>query len=532
MLAKPEPAEYLDPDYDPSKLTISHLCSILSFHSIELPPTKQRKQFYLELWTESLLPRMSEIKQEMENIIPSNEGITLVLPKSKIPILSKSTANLEVEDSPIKKEQTKEFTPVKKEGTISDAKQLLSKAKSFDLAPNQAVHKEDEEEVFLYKEIKRKFETSELNNKKPKYDVEFIKSGRPDLQFKRPPTPSQRKSKLLGDVNNVRLSPTRSTIVSQMEAPKQERFLIKPEMPGLKPRLTEDISMMSVKDIVKTFDEVSDDTIGSDVENEVETIKRKLYPDIAEETFDFDKEKPDLDSEATEDGMVARVVSSIADDQSDWFVVGNILKLAVISVITMGFLYSFYSVHSDFVQNKPISLLNRLGRNRDKVVGYFTVFGKVLSTLADQGEMAIFKYSVLAYAEIMQFYRNLPYSDVITREIIQSCYQLREFSVLACETLYSAALHCWALFDSAAGKEIKEEIIRSVIQLKEFILFAKDSLTKVPAAILALLNQSPLFVKFAGECFTLGAILVQIPYQIIVTLGVGVVVGAIFAKAI
>ncbi|KAJ3261176.1 hypothetical protein HK103_006485 [Boothiomyces macroporosus] len=525
MTVKPEPAEYLDPDYDPSKLTISHLCSILSFHSIELPAAKQRKQFYLDLWTESLLPRMSAIKEEMENIVPSNEGITLVLPKSKIPI---PVSNSEQDESPMKKE-FKDSTPVKPKEPLP----VAVKPESFDLAPNQVVNKEDEDqEVFVYKEIKRKFETCELNTKKPKYDVEFIKTNRPDLQFKRPPTPSQRKSKLLGDVNNIRLSPTRSSVVSQVEAPKQERFLIKPELPGLKPRLVNDSPMKkSVKEMAKSFDDLSDGTIGSDVEQEVEIVKRNLYPEIVDETFDFDKEPKEADSEITEDGIVEKVVSSIADDQSEW-VFGTIIKLAMLSGLTLAFLYAFYSVHSDLVNSRPISLLDHFGRNRDKVVGYFSAFGRVTLQILNTVEEAIYKYSLLTYKYVVEYYKSLPYSDMITREVSRSFHQLGEFLQYVVEFVRTNTLYYWNVFYTLYGKAVEEETIRSFGQLKEFVLFSFHSLADFSATAQQQLNQSPVFAKFFEECRNLGASFAEIPPQIIGSLGVGVVVGVVVAKLI
>ncbi|KAJ3323333.1 hypothetical protein HDV06_001853 [Boothiomyces sp. JEL0866] len=531
MTVKPEPAVYLDPSYDPSKLTISHLCSILSFHSIELPPVKQRKQFYLDLWTESLLPRMSAIKEEMENIVPSNEGITLVLPKSKIPVPSKSLSNAEADESPLKKELMKESTPVK----VKESKPVVVNSESFDLAPNQVVNKDDEDqEVFVYKEIKRKFETCELNTKKPKYDVEFIKTNRPDLQFKRPPTPSQRKSKLLGDVNNIRLSPTRSNITSQVEAPKQERFLIKPELPGLKPRLMNESPMKkSVKEMAKSFDDYSDGTIGSDVEQEVEAVKRNLYPEIAEETFDFEKDlkEAELDSEATEDGFVDKVVSRLADDQSDWFV-GTILKLVAVSGLTLAFLYAFYSAHSDLVNNKPLSLLDNFGRNRGKVVGYFTTFGKITLTLIDNAESAIFKFARVSYKNGIEFYKNLPYSDVMTREVLLSIHQLREFAEYAVGYIYMNSVYYWNLFYTLYGKDLEDEAVRSFVQLMEFVKFSAQSLVGFSADLQAALNQSPVFTKFLEECRTLSAEFAKIPPYSVGYVGIGIAVGLVLSKLV
>ena len=77
-MSRPPPEEYLDPAFDPSKLTISTICSILSSHDIELPVSKHRKEFYVELFNAKLKPRQQEILQSILDIVPSDDGIIKV----------------------------------------------------------------------------------------------------------------------------------------------------------------------------------------------------------------------------------------------------------------------------------------------------------------------------------------------------------------------------------------------------------------------------------------------------------------------
>jgi hypothetical protein len=77
---------YFEEGFDPSKQTVSRLSSILSSHGIQLPVTRQKKQFYVDLFNNQLAPKAHIILKNMASVVPSNKGITFVSPKSKIPI--------------------------------------------------------------------------------------------------------------------------------------------------------------------------------------------------------------------------------------------------------------------------------------------------------------------------------------------------------------------------------------------------------------------------------------------------------------
>jgi hypothetical protein len=83
--------DYLQDDFDAKKITISQICSILSKHNIDLPVAKQRKDFYVDLFNTAIFEKRREIRNEIENVKPSSQGIEVVGPvtaSSKIPVMS------------------------------------------------------------------------------------------------------------------------------------------------------------------------------------------------------------------------------------------------------------------------------------------------------------------------------------------------------------------------------------------------------------------------------------------------------------
>ncbi len=84
----PPPQQYLHPDFDPHKLTINQLCSILSFHYVDLPGTKQKKDVYVNLFRMEIQPRAKDLLREIESVKASSKGIEIVSLKSKIPVIA------------------------------------------------------------------------------------------------------------------------------------------------------------------------------------------------------------------------------------------------------------------------------------------------------------------------------------------------------------------------------------------------------------------------------------------------------------
>ena len=69
--------EYLEPDFDPSTLTVSQLLGILGFHNIRYP-TPYTKGKLVQLFNDEIKTRAAKFKKERikkENSIPSDDGI-------------------------------------------------------------------------------------------------------------------------------------------------------------------------------------------------------------------------------------------------------------------------------------------------------------------------------------------------------------------------------------------------------------------------------------------------------------------------
>jgi len=69
--------EYLEPDFDPSTLTVSQLLGVLGFHNIRYP-TPYTKGKLVQLFNDKIKPRASKFKRERiknENSMASDDGI-------------------------------------------------------------------------------------------------------------------------------------------------------------------------------------------------------------------------------------------------------------------------------------------------------------------------------------------------------------------------------------------------------------------------------------------------------------------------
>ncbi len=69
--------EYLEPDFDPSTLTVSQLLGVLGFHNIRYP-TPYTKGKLVQLFNDEIKPRASKFKRERtknENSMASDDGI-------------------------------------------------------------------------------------------------------------------------------------------------------------------------------------------------------------------------------------------------------------------------------------------------------------------------------------------------------------------------------------------------------------------------------------------------------------------------
>ena len=64
--------EYLqDPEYNPEKLRVSELMSILSEHGITLPASRQKKDVYVGLFKEKIMSESKTLLKKMNSVVPS-----------------------------------------------------------------------------------------------------------------------------------------------------------------------------------------------------------------------------------------------------------------------------------------------------------------------------------------------------------------------------------------------------------------------------------------------------------------------------
>ena len=69
--------EYLEPDFDPSTLTVNQLLGVFGFHNIRYP-TPYTKPKLVQLFNDEIKPKIKQFKKERvkkENSIASDDGI-------------------------------------------------------------------------------------------------------------------------------------------------------------------------------------------------------------------------------------------------------------------------------------------------------------------------------------------------------------------------------------------------------------------------------------------------------------------------
>jgi hypothetical protein len=69
--------EYLDPDFDPSALTVNQLLGVFGFHNIRYP-TPYTKPKLVQLFNDEIKPKVKQLKKDKvkkENSLASDDGI-------------------------------------------------------------------------------------------------------------------------------------------------------------------------------------------------------------------------------------------------------------------------------------------------------------------------------------------------------------------------------------------------------------------------------------------------------------------------
>jgi hypothetical protein len=225
-----EPSEYLRPSFDPKKLKISELCSILSQHQISIPAARQKKEFYVELFMKELCPKAESILQDIENVRPSNEGITFVR-KASVPAFSKEELDL------IENETEPEYLKIPSIATVVEKKKIWCEINSTNCLDAKRklsdLGGEGKNDFQACAECAKKIKTED-----PKSILLETTEG---LKVQKPCSPPRKENekKLYSDAVKV-------------DPPKASRFMIEPTLPGV--RGTEKASV-SVKKMVTSYEQ-------------------------------------------------------------------------------------------------------------------------------------------------------------------------------------------------------------------------------------------------------------------------------------
>ncbi|KAL2915850.1 inner nuclear membrane protein enriched at telomere/subtelomere region [Polyrhizophydium stewartii] len=70
--------DYLAAAFDPARATVQQLVRILARHQVALPPSRQRKDHYVDLFRTHIAPRLDELRQAAARIAPRAPRISLV----------------------------------------------------------------------------------------------------------------------------------------------------------------------------------------------------------------------------------------------------------------------------------------------------------------------------------------------------------------------------------------------------------------------------------------------------------------------
>ncbi|KAJ3347217.1 hypothetical protein HDU91_006831, partial [Kappamyces sp. JEL0680] len=277
------------------KLTISQLSSLLSHHGVELPEKRERKEVYVALFKDQVWDKRNELLCKLMDVQPSAAGIEFV--KSKIPVRKSPTKTTAPQDFPIGSlrqsngdEQMNDLSPTGGSGAAKvvrpdDASSTMAEKRKNPDGPEL----QDESTIVLEKKLK------------PAEHEPWA----PSLAWKlgKPPTPMQLKARRIGQeaahLAGERQLPTNDRI----PAPKSNRFLIQPQLPGVE-------HLKPVKAMVAKFDDgIPVKPLGSFL-NEKESLDTdSTLSDAAEDSF------LDKDSFLVEDGFAGELVPN--DDVAD-----------------------------------------------------------------------------------------------------------------------------------------------------------------------------------------------------------------------
>lgn len=192
-----EEPRYLQPGFDANRLTISELISALSQHGVEMPPTRQRKQFYVELFQQQLQPFSATLLNKMRAVQPSSDGVVFM---DAADVVRRSVSFADENSDP------------------SSATRKLA------IPHPRLVHKESEDEEEVTVPARKKTRCSTIADGLSDNDVEMPS---------RIPTRKSTRSSASPAQTRLKLSPSKA-----INVPSQDRFMIMPTLPGLRSRVS------------------------------------------------------------------------------------------------------------------------------------------------------------------------------------------------------------------------------------------------------------------------------------------------------
>ena len=69
--------EYLQPNFDPSRLRVADLRRILIFHSVDFPSSARKAQL-ISLFLDNITPKAEVILEQKRRVRPSSKGIEII----------------------------------------------------------------------------------------------------------------------------------------------------------------------------------------------------------------------------------------------------------------------------------------------------------------------------------------------------------------------------------------------------------------------------------------------------------------------
>ena len=74
--------EYLQPNFDPTRLRVPDLRRILIFHDVDFPSSARKAQL-VSLFFDNITPKAKVILEQKRRVRPSSEGIEIIMDETR-----------------------------------------------------------------------------------------------------------------------------------------------------------------------------------------------------------------------------------------------------------------------------------------------------------------------------------------------------------------------------------------------------------------------------------------------------------------